>query len=206
MELAIHSFANGGNAGSLAVDDNVFGQPYREALVHQVVTAYFAAARAGTKAQKTRAEVSGGGAKPWKQKGMGRARAGTTRGPLWRTGGRAFAARPRSYAQKVNRKMYRGALCSILSELIRQDRLMVVDSLDVQQAKTKALIATLSNFGLQDVLLISEDVSEALYLSARNLHWVGLADVEARDPALLISFAKVVVSQAALGRLQEQLS
>jgi large subunit ribosomal protein L4 len=206
MELAIHSFANGGNAGSLAVDDNVFGQPYREALVHQVVTAYFAAARAGTKAQKTRAEVSGGGAKPWKQKGMGRARAGTTRGPLWRTGGRAFAARPRSYAQKVNRKMYRGALCSILSELIRQDRLMVVDSLDVQQAKTKALIATLSNFGLQDVLLISEDVSEALYLSARNLHWVGLADVEALDPALLISFAKVVVSQAALGRLQEQLS
>lgn len=206
MELAIHSFANGGNAGSLAVDDNVFGQPYREALVHQVVTAYFAAARAGTKAQKTRAEVSGGGAKPWKQKGMGRARAGTTRGPLWRTGGRAFAARPRSYAQKVNRKMYRGALCSILSELIRQDRLMVVDSLDVQQAKTKALIATLSNFGLQDVLLISEDVSEALYLSARNLHWVGLADVEALDPALLISFAKVVVSQAALGRLQEQLA
>jgi len=206
MELAIHSFANGGNAGSLAVDDNVFGQPYREALVHQVVTAYFAAARAGTKAQKTRAEVSGGGAKPWKQKGMGRARAGTTRGPLWRTGGRAFAARPRSYAQKVNRKMYRGALCSILSELIRQDRLMVVDSLDVQQAKTKALIATLSNFGLQDVLLISEDVSEALYLSARNLHWVGLADVEALDPALLISFAKVVVSQVALGRLQEQLS
>lgn len=188
------------------MDDNVFGQPYREALVHQVVTAYFAAARAGTKAQKTRAEVSGGGAKPWKQKGMGRARAGTTRGPLWRTGGRAFAARPRSYAQKVNRKMYRGALCSILSELIRQDRLMVVDSLDVQQAKTKALIATLSNFGLQDVLLISEDVSEALYLSARNLHWVGLADVEALDPALLISFAKVVVSQAALGRLQEQLS
>jgi len=206
MELAIHSFASGGNAGSLALDDNIFAQPYREALVHQVVTAYFAAARAGTKAQKTRAEVSGGGAKPWKQKGMGRARAGTTRGPLWRTGGRAFAARPRSYVQKVNRKMYRGALCSILSELIRQDRLIVVDNLDMQEAKTKALIATLGHFNLQDVLLVSEDVTEALYLSARNLHWVGLADVEAVDPALLISFAKVVVSQAALTRLQEQLS
>lgn len=206
MELAIHSFASGGNAGSLALDDNVFAQPYREALVHQVVTAYFAAARAGTKAQKTRAEVSGGGAKPWKQKGMGRARAGTTRGPLWRTGGRAFAARPRSYVQKVNRKMYRGALCSILSELIRQDRLIVVDNLDMQEAKTKVLIATLGHFNLHDVLLVSEDVTEALYLSARNLHWVGLADVEAVDPALLISFAKVVVSQAALTRLQEQLS
>ena len=115
MELLIHSFANGGNTGSLAVADTVFAQPYKEALVHQIVTAYFAGARQGTKAQKTRAEVRGGGAKPWKQKGMGRARAGTSRGPLWRSGGRAFAARPRSYDQKVNRKMYRGALCSILS-------------------------------------------------------------------------------------------
>jgi large subunit ribosomal protein L4 len=206
MDLPILSFANGASAGSLAVADEVFAQPYREALVHQIVTAYFNAARAGTKAQKTRAEVSGGGAKPWKQKGMGRARAGTSRGPLWRTGGRAFAARPRSYEQKVNRKMYRGALCSILSELIRQDRLIVVDNLDVQEKKTKALIAALEKFALQDVLLISEEVSEALYLSARNLHWVGLADVEMIDPALLISFAKVVVSQSALTRLQEQLS
>lgn len=206
MDLPILSFANGASAGSLAVADEVFAQPYREALVHQIVTAYFNAARAGTKAQKTRAEVSGGGAKPWKQKGMGRARAGTSRGPLWRTGGRAFAARPRSYEQKVNRKMYRGALCSILSELIRQDRLIVVDNLDVQEKKTKALMAALEKFALQDVLLISEEVSEALYLSARNLHWVGLADVEMIDPALLISFAKVVVSQSALTRLQEQLS
>lgn len=206
MDLTIHSFANGGAAGSLAVADEVFSQPYKEALVHQIVTAYFNAARAGTKAQKTRAEVSGGGAKPWKQKGMGRARAGTSRGPLWRTGGRAFAARPRSYEQKVNRKMYRGALRSILSELIRQDRLLVVDNLDVQESKTKALIATLGRHSLRDVLLVAEEVSEALYLSARNLHWVGLADVEMLDPALLISFAKVVVSQSALTRLQEQLS
>jgi len=206
MELPIHSFANGASAGSMSVADTVFAQPYREALVHQIVTAYFAAARQGTKAQKTRAEVSGGGAKPWKQKGMGRARAGTTRGPLWRTGGRAFAARPRSYDQKVNRKMYRGALRSILSELIRQDRLIVVDQLEVQEKNTRALVAALDKFGLNDVLLIADDVSDALYLSARNLHWVGLADVETIDPALLISYAKVVVSQAALNRLQEQLS
>ncbi len=206
MELPIHSFANGTNAGSLAVADAIFGQPYKEALVHQIVTAYFAGARQGTKAQKTRAEVRGGGAKPWKQKGMGRARAGTTRGPLWRTGGRAFAARPRSFDQKVNRKMYRGALCSILSELIRQDRMLVVDQLDVQEKKTKHLISALDKFGLTDVLLITDDVSEALYLSARNLHWVGLADVEGVDPALLISFAKVVISQGALTRLQEQLA
>jgi large subunit ribosomal protein L4 len=206
MELPIHSFANGSNAGSLAVADAIFGQPYKEALVHQIVTAYFAGARQGTKAQKTRAEVRGGGAKPWKQKGMGRARAGTTRGPLWRTGGRAFAARPRSFDQKVNRKMYRGALCSILSELIRQDRMLVVDQLDVQEKKTKHLISSLDKFGLTDVLLITDDVSDALYLSARNLHWVGLADVEGVDPALLISFAKVVISQGALTRLQEQLS
>ncbi len=206
MELPIHSFASGASAGSLAVADSVFGQPYKEALVHQIVTAYFAGARQGTKAQKTRAEVRGGGAKPWKQKGMGRARAGTSRGPLWRAGGRAFAARPRSYDQKVNRKMYRGALCSILSELVRQDRLMVVDQLDVQEKKTKVLLASLARFGLTDVLLVADDVSDALYLSARNLYWVGLADVEAIDPALLISYAKVVVSQAAITRLQEQLS
>jgi len=206
MELPIHSFANAAPAGNFTVADTVFAQPYKEALVHQIVTAYFAGARQGTKAQKTRAEVSGGGAKPWKQKGMGRARAGTSRGPLWRSGGRAFAARPRSFEQKVNRKMYRGALCSILSELIRQERLIVVDNLNVLEAKTKQLIANLGRFALTDVLLIGEDVSDALYLSARNLHWVGLADSEAIDPALLISYAKVLVSQGALVRLQEQLS
>jgi large subunit ribosomal protein L4 len=206
MELPVHSFASGTPAGNLAVADAVFAQPYKEALVHQIVTAYFAGARQGTKAQKTRAEVRGGGAKPWKQKGMGRARAGTSRGPLWRTGGRAFAARPRSFEQKVNRKMYRGALRSILSELIRQERLLVVDNLDVQETKTKLLLATLGRFGLTDVLLLGDEVSDALYLSARNVHWVGLADVDALDPALLISFAKVVVSQAALARLEEQLS
>ncbi len=206
MDLTLHSFANGTSAGTVAVADAIFAQPYKEALVHQVVTAYFAGSRQGTKAQKTRAEVRGGGAKPWKQKGLGRARAGTSRGPLWRKGGRAFAARPRSFEQKVNRKMYRGALCSILSELIRQDRLLAVDSLDVQTKKTKLLIATLAKFGLSDVLIVADEVTDGLYLSARNLHWVGLADVETIDPALLISFSKVVISQGALVRLQEQLA
>lgn len=206
MDLQLHSFQSGSQAGSLAVTDAVFGQPYREGLIHQVVTAYFAASRAGTKAQKTRAEVSGGGRKPWKQKGSGQARAGTTRGPLWRTGGRAFAARPRNYEQKVNRKMYQGALRSILSELVRQDRLVVVDSLDVAEAKTKNLVARLAQFNTKSVLLVAEEVSDALYLSARNLHWVGLADVESIDPALLIAFDKVVITQGSINRLQERLS
>jgi large subunit ribosomal protein L4 len=204
MELQLHSFATGSSAGTVSVSDEVFGLPYKEALIHQVVTAYFAGARAGTKAQKTRSEVSGGGAKPWRQKGTGQARAGSTRSPLWRTGGRAFAARPRNFEQKVNRKMYRGAIRSILSELVRQDRLVVVDNLDVAETKTKALLATLTKFAAKDMLLIAEEVSEALYLSARNIHWIGLADVDAIDPALLISFQKVIITKGALSHLEEQ--
>ncbi|MBI5617751.1 MAG: 50S ribosomal protein L4 [Gammaproteobacteria bacterium] len=204
MELQLHSFATGSSAGTVSVSDEVFGLPYKEALIHQVVTAYFAGARAGTKAQKTRSEVSGGGAKPWRQKGTGQARAGSIRSPLWRTGGRAFAARPRNFEQKVNRKMYRGAIRSILSELVRQDRLVVVDNLDVAEAKTKALLATLTKFAAKDMLLIAEEVSEALYLSARNIHWIGLADVDAIDPALLISFQKVIITKGALSHLEEQ--
>jgi large subunit ribosomal protein L4 len=206
MDLQLHSFQNGSPAGSLAVAETVFGQPYREGLVHQVVTAYFAAARAGTKAQKTRAEVSGGGRKPGKQKGSGQARAGTTRGPIWRTGGRAFAARPRNYEQKVNRKMYQGALRSILSELIRQERMLVVDNLDVAEVKTRVLVERLAAFQTKSLLLVAEEVSDALYLSARNLHWGGLADVESVDPALLIAFDKVVITQGSINRLQERLS
>lgn len=206
MDLQLHTFNGGTVAGSLTVADSVFAQPYREGLVHQVVTAYFAAARAGTKQQKTRAEVSGGGRKPWKQKGSGQARAGTTRGPLWRTGGRAFAARPRNYEQKVNRKMYQGAVRSILSELLRQERMTVVDEIDTQTIKTKALAQQLAAYGQGTLLLISENVSEQLYLSARNLHTVGLAEVDAIDPALLISFDRVLISQGAINRLQERLS
>jgi len=193
MDLQLHSFDGGAVTGSVAVDETVFGQPYREGLVHQVVTAYFA-------------EVRGGGRKPWKQKGSGQARAGTTRGPLWRTGGRAFAARPRNYEQKVNRKMYRGAIRSILSELIRQDRMKVVDDILVDVVKTKALALRLATHGSGSTLLISNDVSEQLYLSVRNLRQVGLSEVETIDPALLISFDKVLISQAAIQSLQERLS
>ena len=205
MDLSLISFKDGSPAGSLSVADTVFGQPYKEALVHQVVTAYFAAARAGTKKQKTRAEVSGGGRKPWKQKGSGQARAGTTRGPLWRTGGRAFAARPRNYEQKVNRKMYQGALRSILSELIRQERMTVVDNLDVDAIKTKIIAQRLESYGVKSLLLIGEQLSDELYLSARNLYWVGMAEVDAIDPALLISFDKVLITKAAVSQIEERL-
>jgi len=205
MDLSLHSFKDGSQTGSLSVADSVFAQPYREALVHQVVTAYFAAARAGTKKQKTRAEVRGGGRKPWKQKGSGQARAGTTRGPLWRTGGRAFAARPRSFEQKVNRKMYQGAVRSIFSELIRQGRLTVVENLEVEAIKTKVLASQLGVYGEGSLLLVGEQLSDALYLSARNLHWVGMAEVDALDPALLISFDKVLVTQGAMNQIEERL-
>ncbi|MSQ68547.1 MAG: 50S ribosomal protein L4 [Gammaproteobacteria bacterium] len=206
MDLQLHSFSSGDASGSFAVADSVFAEPYREALIHQVVTAYFAAARAGTKQQKTRAEVRGGGRKPWKQKGSGQARAGTTRGPLWRTGGRAFAARPRNYEQKVNRKMYRLAIRSILSELLREGRMTVVDQIDVAGINTKSLALKLAEYRSSNVLLIAEEMSEALFLSARNLFWVGLAEVDAIDPALLISFDKVLITQGAINRLQERLS
>ena len=205
MDLSLHSFKDGSQTGSLSVAETVFGQPYKEALVHQVVTAYFAGARAGTKKQKTRAEVSGGGRKPWKQKGSGQARAGTTRGPLWRTGGRAFAARPRNFEQKVNRKMYQGAVRSIFSELIRQGRLMVVDDMEVEATKTKLLAAQLALHGAGSLLLVGEQLSDALYLSARNLHWVGMAEVDALDPALLISFDKVLITKGAMGQIEERL-
>lgn len=206
MDLQLHSFQSGSPSGSLAVTDAVFGQPYREGLVHQVVTAYFAAARAGTKAQKTRAEVSGGGRKPWKQKGSGQARAGTTRGPLWRTGGRAFAARPRNYEQKVNRKMYRGALRAILSELVRQDRLIVVDDFAVDAPKTKALLVKLDQIGASDALIVVEQPDENLFLAGRNVYAVDIRDVTEVDPVSLVAFEKVVVSKGALQKLEERLA
>ena len=205
MELAVHSFANGEAAGNVDLSDDVFARDYNEALIHQVLTAFFAGARRGTKGNKSRSAVSGGGAKPFRQKGLGRARAGTIRSPLWRGGGVTFAAKPRSYAQKVNRKMYRSALRSILSELVRQGRLVAVESTEMSEPKTKALLASLKNFDVNDVLIIAEDVTENLYLSARNLHWVGLVDVSMVDPAMLVAYNKVVISKAALASLEEQL-
>ncbi len=191
---------------SLQVSDAVFGADFKEALVHQVVTAYMAGARAGTKAQKNRSAVSGGGKKPYRQKGTGRARAGTIRSPIWRGGGVTFAAKPRSYAQKVNKKMYRGALRSILSELVRQDRLVVVDAFSVDAPKTKQLVAKLSELGLEDVLVVTEQLDENLYLAARNLYHVDVRDSDELDPVSLIGYEKVLMTAEALKKIEERLA
>ena len=202
MELQVQTISSGAAAATVVLSDEVFGNAFNEALVHQVVTAYMAAGRSGTKAQKSRADVAGGGRKPWRQKGTGRARAGTIRSPLWRGGGRTFAARPRSYEQKVNRKMYRSALRSILSELVRQDRLLVVDDFQLAEPKTKLALAALNKLGVNDVLIVCDEISENLFLAARNIPHVGMADVIAVDPVLLVSYDKVVVTQKALAGLE----
>lgn len=195
---------------SLSVSDEIFARDFNEALVHQVVTAFMAASRAGTKAQKTRAQVRGGGAKPWRQKGTGRARAGTIRSPLWRKGGVIFAATPRSYKQKVNRKMYRGALCSILSELNRQNRLVLVNDLQLADYKTKSFIKLLDSFSIQPsdaVLVIADSLSENVYLAARNLSNIYLTDTVTAiaDPVSFVRADKVVITEAALKEIEEKL-
>ncbi|WP_405234184.1 50S ribosomal protein L4 [Lentisalinibacter salinarum] len=192
--------------GSVEVSEDTFGASYNESLVHQVVTAYLAGARAGTKAQKNRSDVRGGGAKPWRQKGTGRARAGTIRSPIWVGGGRTFAARPRSFEQKVNRKMYRGALKSVLSELIRQERLVVTGELTLEAPKTKELAGKLRSLGLDDVLIVNEAFDEKVYLAARNLKNVGICDVAAVDPVTLMRFEKVLITVPALKLIEERLS
>lgn len=192
--------------GSVDVADNAFGAEFNESLVHQVVTSYLAGARAGTKAQKNRAAVRGGGAKPWAQKGTGRARAGTSRSPIWVGGGRTFAAKPRKYDQKVNKKMYRAALRSVMSELIRQDRLVVVNELSLEAPKTKLLATKLKEYDLKSVLILNEAFDEKLFLAARNLPDVGICDVASMDPVVLIRFEKVLVTVAALKMIEERLS
>lgn len=206
MELSIAKPGNGAAAGTVQVSDVAFAREFNEDLVHQVVTAYLAGARQGTRKQKNRAEVSGGGRKPWRQKGTGRARAGTIRSPIWRGGGVTFAARPQDHAQKVNRKMYRAALCSILSELARQDRLVVVEELNVDEPKTKLLVKALADYGLEGALIVSDEVNENLYLAARNLHKVDVRDVNGVDPVSLVAFDKVVVTVPALKKFEEMLA
>ena len=191
---------------SLQVSDAVFGADFKEALVHQVVTAYMAAARSGTKAQKNRAAVSGGGIKPFRQKGTGRARQGTIRSPIMRKGGVTFAAQPRSYAQKVNKKMYRGALRSILSELLRQERLVVVDSFAVDAPKTKELVGKLKDLDMNDVLIITAQTDENMLLAARNLYHVDVRDTEQLDPVSLVGYEKVLMTAEALKKIEEQLA
>jgi len=188
--------------------DNIFACEFKESLIHQIVTAYMAAGRAGTKAQKTRAEVSGGGIKPFKQKGTGRARAGTIRSPIWRKGGIVFAAKPRSYKQKVNKKMYKGALRSIFSELIRQDRLVIVDEFTVDAPKTKSLLKVFNDMGIEgQVLVVTNTVDENLFLAARNLHKVNVRDAAtaATDPVSLVRADKIIVTEAAIKEIAELL-
>jgi len=192
-------------AGKVSVSDVAFAREYNEELVHQVITAYLAGARAGTRAQKNRSDVRGGGKKPWRQKGTGRARAGTIRSPIWRSGGVTFAARPQDHSQKVNRKMYRAAMQSIMSELARQDRLVVVEGIDIEQPKTKLLAKQLADYGLDSVLIVSAEVDENLYLAARNLHKVDVRDVDGVDPVSLIAYDKVMVTVDAVKKFEEML-
>lgn len=196
-----------GSKKTVEVSETVFGALFNEPLIHQVVTAYLASGRAGTKAQKTRSEVSGGGIKPWKQKGSGRARAGTTRSPIWRKGGVVFAAKPRSFEQKVNKKMYRGAIRSILSELIRLERLQVVESFELDSPKTKLLLSKLNELKLNEnhTLIITDAVEQNLYLAARNLQIVDVRDVSAIDPVTLVGTETIVITLAALKQLEELL-
>ncbi|MEP5764626.1 MAG: 50S ribosomal protein L4 [Halieaceae bacterium] len=191
--------------GKVSVSDVAFAREFNEDLVHQVVTAYLAGARQGTRAQKNRSDVRGGGKKPFRQKGTGRARAGTIRSPIWRSGGVTFAARPQDHSHKVNRKMYRAALRSIMSELARQDRLVVVESLDLEEPKTKLLVKQLSDFGLDNVLIVADEVGENLYLAARNLHKVDVRDVDGIDPVSLIAYDKVMVTVDAVKKFEEML-
>jgi large subunit ribosomal protein L4 len=203
MELSIAT--PDGNGGTLTVSDAAFGGEFNQDLVHQAVTAVLAGARQGTRAQKTRATVAGGGKKPWRQKGTGRARAGTMSSPIWRSGGVTFAAQPQDHGQKLNRKMYRAALRSIFSELARQDRLVVVETFDIEVPKTKVLLEKLDELGMREVLILTEEVNENLYLSARNLHKVDVRDTAGLDPVSLIRFDKVMVTVPALRKIEEML-
>lgn len=193
-------------SGTVDVADIAFGAEFNEPLVHQVVTAFLSGGRAGTKAQKNRAAVRGGGIKPWRQKGTGRARAGTIRSPIWVGGGRAFAARPRDHSQKVNKKMYRAALRSVFSELVRQDRLVITDTIEMKAPKTKELAQNLKKLGLDNVLIVNEAFDDKVFLSARNLPNVGICDAASIDPVVLMRFEKVLITLPALKLVEERLT
>lgn len=190
---------------TIQVADRVFAQEFNEALVHQITVAYLAGARSGTKAQKTRAEVSGGGIKPWRQKWTGRARAGTTRSPIWRTGGVTFAAKPRDFSQKVNRKMYQGAMRAIFSELHRQNRLVIVEQLILEAPKTKLLTAKLKDMGLRQVLIVLTELNDNIVLASRNLHKVNIVTVSQLNPVSLIGVEKVIMTVESVRQVEEWL-
>jgi large subunit ribosomal protein L4 len=192
-----------GAQNGVDVSDTAFGREFNEALVHQVVVSYMAGARQGTKAQKTRSEVNGGGRKPFRQKGTGRARAGTIRSPIWRGGGVTFAAKPMDHSKKVNKKMYHGAMQAILSELVRQERLVVVEDFTIDAPKTKAFSAKLKELELTNVLIVVEEVDDNLYLGCRNIHNVDVIDVQGVNPVNLIGFKKVLFTVGALKKAEE---
>jgi len=207
MEIKLTNATGGTGDSGIELSEANFGRDFNEALVHQVVTAYMAGGRAGTKAQKNRSAVSGGGAKPWRQKGTGRARSGTIRSPLWRSGGKTFAAAPRDHSQKVNRKMYRGALRSILSELVRQERMVVVENMDLEAPKTKQLAEKLKGMGVgQNLLIVTDSIDDNLYLSARNLPFVDVRSAQQLDPVSLVGFEKVLFTVPALKQVEEMLA
>ena len=202
--MQVNLVLDAGGAGSVDLAGGTFAADYNEALVHQVVTAYMAGSRRGTKSQKSRAEVRGGGAKPWRQKGLGRARAGSIRSPIWRGGGATFAAKPRSFEQKVNRKMYRGAMRSILSELIRRERFVVVEDFALEKPKTKDMVARLSALGLADVLIVTAEQDDTLALASRNLRRVTVQRCTEVSPVSLLAFDKVLMTVVAAKRIEER--
>ena len=206
MELALALPGKKTGKEKISLSDQSFSREYNEPLVHQTVVTYMAGARQGSVKQKTRSEVRGGGRKPWRQKGTGRARAGSIRSPFWRSGGVTFAAKPQDYTKKLNKKMYRGAMQCILSELIRQNRLIVVNEFTVESHKTKDLVNKLKEFDLENVLIVSDQVQKNLYLAARNLHKVDALDVSGLDPVSLIGFEKVLITVSALKKVEEMLS
>ncbi len=201
MDLIIHN-----SKEKVSVSDDAFAAEYNEALVHQLVVSYMSGARAGTSAQKNRAAASGGGAKPWRQKGTGRARAGTIRSPLWRPGGVTFAASPRDYSKKLNKKMYRVGMRSLVSELIRQQRLILISELGVSEAKTKAMNTRLNEIGVSDALILTDGLDSTVYLAARNIPNIQVMDVAIVDPLSLVQQEHVVIDQAALKKLEERLA
>jgi large subunit ribosomal protein L4 len=201
MDLAIHQ-----STKKVSVSEDAFGAEFNEALVHQLVVSYMSGARAGTKAQKNRASASGGGAKPWRQKGTGRARAGTIRSPIWRSGGVTFAASPRDYSKKLNKKMYRVGMRSLVSELVRQERLLVIPELGVSEPKTRVMHQKLADLGVSNVLILTDGLDSSVYLAARNIPNVQVMDVAIVDPLSLVCQEHVVIDQAALKKLEERLA
>ena len=206
MSLQIPALNDQDSAGSVEVTDNVFGQAFNETLVHQLVTRYLAGARLGTKAQKTRSDVRGGGIKPWRQKGTGRARSGTMRSPIWRTGGVTFAARPRSFEQKLNKKMFRSGLRSILSELVRQNRLVISNDITPANPKTKELVAKLKGLDAKRILIVADSVDANLALASRNIPYVEVSLAENLSPVSLVAAEKVIATSAAIQQLEERLA